>query len=424
MAHMRPPADTRLRRLSVVYLAFAQLRQRPLQLVLSLLLLALAVATLAFVMVVQSQFSRQLLRDVAGTDLVVGAKGSPLQLILATVYHVDVPTGNVPVATVAQLRANRLVARAVPVALGDNYRGFRIVGTEPAFLERYGARIERGVVWGAAAKAAPSLERTAEMPAVIGSAVARATGLRIDDRFMGAHGLAAEGSVHENAAYHVVGVLAPTGTVADRLVLTALESVWRVHEGDAADPVEAKILEEAREVTAVLVTYATPLAAALLPRQVNAEPNLMAAVPATELARLFAVAGVGIDVVRAFSVVLFIAGLLALFVATTNLLEARRYDIAIVRLLGASRARVAALLLVQAWLLGIAAVFLGLGAAFAALWAMGRWLAAARSFTLGPAWPPEVILVIVVALFVSTLAVLWPAWRAARMDVHETLAQG
>jgi putative ABC transport system permease protein len=230
--------------------------------------------------------------------------------------------------------------------------------------------------------------------------------------------------VHENAHYRVVGLLAPTHTVADRLVLTALESVWRVHEGDTVDPVEAKILQEAREVTAVLVTYATPLAAALLPRQVNAEPNLMAAVPATELARLFAVAGVGIDVVRAFSVVLFIAGLLALFVATTNLLEARRYDIAILRLLGASRARVAALLLMQAWLLGAAAVVLGLAAAFAALWTMGRWLAAARSFTLGVAWPPEVILVIVAALFVSTLAVLWPAWRAARMDVHETLAQG
>jgi putative ABC transport system permease protein len=399
-------------RLSLLYLAWAQLRQRPLPLVLSLLLLALAIATLALLLLVQAQLSRQLLRDVEGIDLVVGAKGSPLQLILATVYHVDVPTGNVPHVTLAQLRANRLVAQAIPVSLGDNVRGFRIIGSEPELIARYGARYAAGAAW------------REPMEAVLGASVARATGLTVGESFYGVHGLAEGGVAHEESEYRVTGVLEPTGTVLDRLAVTSLDSVWRTHEGEAVDEAEAKILREAREVTAVLVTYASPLAAALLPRQINAEPNLLAAVPATELARLFAVAGVGIDVVRAFAVVLFAAGALALFVATTNLLEERRYDIAILRLLGASRARVGALLWLQAMLIGTVALVLGLGAALAARWVIGRWLADARSFALTTTWPPELLIVIVTALAVTTLAVIVPARRAARMNVHHTLAEG
>ena len=120
-------------------LIIAQLLRKPLQTVLAVLL-ALGIATLVFVVLVQGQLSRQLTRDAQGIDLVVGAKGSPLQLILSAVYHIDIPTGNVPVAAMEQLRANRLIAQVIPVSLGDNFRGFRIVGTEPALIEHYGGR--------------------------------------------------------------------------------------------------------------------------------------------------------------------------------------------------------------------------------------------------------------------------------------------
>jgi putative ABC transport system permease protein len=391
----------------------AQLARRPLQTLLSVLLLALGVATLLFVLLVQTQLARALERDAQGVDLVVGAKGSPLQLILSAVYHVDLPTGNVPLATVEKLRANRLVKSAIPVALGDNHRGFRIVGTEPALLDHYGARIAQGGPWNGS------------MQAVIGSAAARATGLAVGARFFGTHGLSADGAVHDDAQYTVVGVLAPTGTVLDRLLLTSLDSVWAMHEGEPADEDERRILQAAREVTAVLVQYASPLAAALLPRQVNADGAQMAAVPANEVARLFALLGVGIDVMRAFAVVLIGSALLALFVALMNALEERRYDIAILRLLGASRARVAGLLLLEAWLLAAVAVAAGAGIALAAAALVTRALAQARSFDLSLAhWPAEVGWVLLAAFVVATLAALLPAWRASRMPVHETLAQG
>ncbi|HYM48576.1 MAG TPA: ABC transporter permease, partial [Burkholderiaceae bacterium] len=280
-------------------LATAQLRRKPLQTVLAVVLLALGIATLVFVVLVQGQLSRQLTRDAQGIDLVVGAKGSPLQLILSAVYHVDVPTGNVPLAALDQLRANRLIAQVIPVSLGDNYRGFRIVGTEPALIEHYQGGFAAGAIW------------TAPMQAVLGADVARATGASVASTFAGVHGLTEGGAVHEDSVYRVVGVLAPTGTVLDRLVLTDKSSVWRAHEGEPANPDERAILEAEREVTALLVRYASPLAAAIVPRQVNAESRLMAASPASELARLFAVVGVGIDTMRAFAAVLIASSWLA-----------------------------------------------------------------------------------------------------------------
>jgi putative ABC transport system permease protein len=401
------------RPVSSLGVVLAQLRRRPLQTLLGVVLLALGIATLVFVTLVQTQLTRQLERDARGVDLVVGAKGSPLQLVLSAVYQVDIPTGNVPLGTVAQLRANRLVAQAVPLSMGDSYRGFRLVGTEPGFLELHGAALASGRLW------------QAPMEAVLGAEAARVTGLAVGGEFTGTHGLAPGGAVHEDARYRVVGVLAPAGGVIDRLVLTDTASIWHVHEGEIEDEVERRQLEAEREVTAILVRYASPMGAAIVPRQVNAESRLMAASPASELARLFAVAGVGVETMRGFAWVLVAASLLALFVTLFNALEQRRYDIAIMRLLGASRARVAALLLLESWLLALAALALGLGLGLAAVNVVGGWLSEARAFALsardaGPALGS----VLAVALAVATLAAALPAWRAARMDIWSALSQG
>jgi len=393
-------------------IVLAQLRRRPLQTVLSVLLLALGVATMVFVLLLHTQLARQITRDVQGIDIVVGAKGSPLQLILSAVYHVDVPTGNIPLAAVAQLRANRFVSKVIPLGLGDNVQGFRIVGTEPALIDHYGGRLTSGSLWND------------KMQVVVGAEVARRTNLSVGSKFFGAHGLTVGGSLHEDAEYRVVGALAPTGTVLDRLALTSIESIWFTHQGEI-DAEGGKVLKSEREVTALLVQFASPLAAALLPRQINAEPRLMAAAPATELARLFAVIGVGIDTLRAFAVVFLAAALIALFVALMNALEERRYDIAVMRMLGASRVRVATLLLLEAWLLGSIAMLIGVGLGVAAVRIVGMWMAQARSFPLSSwAWTPELIGALAIALAVATLAALIPTWRASRMNVHATLAEG
>jgi putative ABC transport system permease protein len=400
-------------RMNAWRIVLAQLGRRALQTALGVVLLGLGVATLTFVLLVHGQLARQLARDAQGVDLVVGAKGSPLQLILSAVYHVDVPTGNIPLSAVEQLRANRLVAQVIPVSLGDSFRGFRIVGTEPALFGQYAAQFAAGRTWDA------------PMQAVLGAEVARRTGLGVGGSFHGTHGLAEGGAVHEGARYEIVGVLAPTGTVLDRVIATDLASVWRVHEGEPADEEERRILASEREVTALLVRYASPMAAAIVPRQVNAESRLMAAAPAAELARLFAVVGVGIDAFRAFAAVLIAASLLALFVTLYSALEDRRYDIAIMRLLGASRGRIAGLMLLEAWLMAVAATLIGLLLGLGAVAAVGHWLAESRAFTIS-VWDvgPSLMLIGVIAFAVATIAAALPAWRASRMEVAHTLAQG
>lgn len=399
--------------MNALRLTWAQLTRRPLSTLLVVVLLGLGVATLLVLTSARAQLADQLTRDARGVDVVVGAKGSPLQLILATLYHVDVPQGNVPLSTLQSLRANKLVARALPLSLGDSYRGYRLVGTEPALLDHYGAQLARGERW-----AAP-------LQAVVGATAARATGLDLGSRFFGTHGLASDGFAHEDVEYQVVGVLAPTGTVLDRLILTDLASVWLAHEGVVTDETDRAVLAAEREVTAILVQYASPLAAALLPRQINADARTQAAVPANELARLFAVVGVAVDVMRALAGLMVASSLLVLFVALMNALEERRYDFAVLRLLGASRGRVAGLLLLEAWVLAVAAILLGVAAAYGVLAVLARWLAQARSFVL----VPEALLVAgwwvpLLALVVAAAAACWPMWRVSRMALHQALAEG
>ena len=393
-------------------LLLAYLRARPLMTLLTVLLVALGMATVTIVTLVTKQADERMTRDAAGIDLVVGAKGSPLQLVLAGVYHLDVPPGNIPFAALAELRGNRLIASAVPLSLGDNFRGFRIVGTEPAFLALHGARIALGEPF------------RQPMQAVIGAQVAAATGLSPGARFTGSHGLAPGGHDHGDEAYTVVGVLAPTGGVVDRLVLTPLESVWLTHEGVPADDAEREALEAEREITLALVRYASPIAAATLPRAINASDRLQAASPAFESARLFRLVGVGVDGLRAFGALLLATAALSVFVALFQALSDRRRELALMRLLGASPARLFAMLLGEGLLLTAIGVALGLLLGHGAVELAGQWLGRHGDFTLTGAEFDTIELVAAGgALLLGGLAALIPAWLGARTSLAGALSE-
>ena len=397
--------------MTVMRLALAYARRRPLSTLLVVVLLAIGVATVTLTLLLSRELADRLTRDAAGIDLVVGAKGSPLQIVLAGVYHVDVPPGNIPLAAVAELRANPLVREVIPLALGDSFRGFRVVGTEPALVAHYGATLRDGRLW------------QAPLEAVVGSAVAAATGIGVGGEFAGAHGLAEGGGEHGDARFRVTGVLAPTGTVLDRLVLTALDSVWAVHELHGEAPHDEHEAEPEREVTLALVRYASPLAAATLPRAIDRNTALVAASPAYETARLMTVFGAGLDLIRAFALLLVAASGLMLFVALAQALEDRRYDLAILRALGASRRKVAAVLLLESFALTLAGTAAGIVLAHAAALGIGLVVpAAAPLAAAAQRWVPEEWAVVALALGAGILAALWPAWRAMRVDVAATLA--
>jgi putative ABC transport system permease protein len=398
-------------------ISFAYLRAKPLATALNLLLLALGIATITVLMLATRQLEQRMTRDARGIDLVAGAKGSPMQLVLSAVFHLDAPTGNIALADAAELARDRAVKRAIPVALGDSYRGFRIVGTNHDYPALYGARLAEGSLW-----AKP-------MEAVLGAQAARATGLRAGASFVAAHGVgASDGDDHDALPYRVTGILAPTGSVIDRVVLTSVESVWLVHEhfepGDDPQKILDAMHEEEKELTALLIQYASPLAAALLPRQVNAGP-LQAASPAYESARLFRMLGVGIEVLRAFGFVLVLTAGLSVFIALTNALEERRYDLAVMRMLGASRGKLMALLMLEGLTLAAAGALLGLALGHALTEVLGAALRAQQQVPVtGWSWAPEEGWLIALALGIGLLAALVPAWRASRAEVAPVLAEG
>jgi putative ABC transport system permease protein len=382
--------------------------------VLNLLLLALGLASMAFVLIARDQVDRAFERDLAGIDLVVGAKGSPMQLILAGVFHLDVPPGNIALADVQQLQQHPQVAQLIPLSLGDNVAGFRIVGTTAAYPAHYGATLASGALW------------QEPMQAVLGAQVATRTGLQLGRGFVGAHGLGAGGAVHAEAAYTVTGVLKPCGCVLDRLVLTATESVWKVHDDmhatDDMDDEDRAALAADREITLALITYSTPLAAVSFPRFVNDSTAMQAAAPAVEITRLLSMVGVGTRVFQGLGVVLLGVAALSVFIALWSAVRERRTDLAMLRMLGASPQKVGALLLCEAlWLAALACV-LGLLAAHGVVALLGAMLMAEQSLAItGWQWVHTEVWVPVLALGVALLAAGLPAFGAYRLDVTQLL---
>ena len=397
--------------MKTLFLSWRYLWSRPLAATLNLLLLALGLASITFVLLVSQQISRAFDRDLAGIDVVVGAKGSPMQLILSGVFHIDAPTGNIPLAAVRELEKNPQVAKLIPISLGDSYLGFRIVGTSLDYVKHYNAQLASGALW-----AQP-------MQAVIGSQVARQIGLKAGDSFAGAHGLGGGGESHGQALYVVSGVLAVSGSVLDRLVLTSTESVWKVHETDTAlDAEDQKILEEERELTLALIQYKSPLAAVTFPRFVNATTEMQAAAPALEITRLLSMLGVGTDVLKALGGVLLLTAGLSVFIALWSAVRERRADLALLRMLGAPPRKIAGLLLCEALWLALLACVLGLLAGQGVM-AVAAWaLQAEKSVVIGAfVWPVELIVVPVLALGVALAASALPAWEAYRVSVFELL---
>lgn len=415
-------------------LSLAYLRDRALGTALNILLLTLGVATMVILVLFSAQLGERFQRDAEGIDLVVGAKGSPLQLILSSIYQVDAPTGNIPLETVDMLRRDPTVGQVIPLALGDSFRGFRIVGTEPSYIAHYQGVLAAGRGWDK------------PFETVIGAEVARRTGAGLGQKFVGSHGLAGGGG-HEHAEHPfvVTGVLAPTGTVMDRLILTSVESVWDVHgiehdahEGEAghaahdehdehAEPAELNASTAGGhaepEVTALLVTYRSPLAAVRLPSFINRQTSLQAAAPAVEITRLLSLVGVGLDAVRGFAVLLILTSGLSIFVGLYTALRHREADLALLRVMGAAPRAIFGQIVLEGLLLAAAGAVLGViaghgvvalaGAAFDQLRDMG--LSALR-------FEPAEALIVLAALAMGAVAALIPAAKVFGVDIADTLA--
>lgn len=203
--------------MGVFKLSISKLRYKPWNGLMTILLFAVGSGIISLVAGTEKLVKDQFLRNLAGIDLVVGAKGSPVQLILSSLFHMDVPTGNISFDDANRLANHPMVGKSVPISLGDNYQGIRIVGTTPAFGELYGANLATGSWF------------TVPFDAVVGSEAAKTSGLQQGTHFTGRHGFTEHGHHHDEDLYTVTGILAPTGTIIDFLILTSLDTYWLIH---------------------------------------------------------------------------------------------------------------------------------------------------------------------------------------------------
>jgi putative ABC transport system permease protein len=336
-------------------------------------------------------------------------------------FHIDFPTGNIKLSEAEKLSGHRLVKSAIPLALGDSYQNFRIVGTTSAYATLYDAQLGSGKWW------ANDLEVT------LGASVAEQLQLRLGDHFASSHGLSKEGHAHEEAEYQVVGILKPTGSVIDNLILTNVTSVWKVHE-ESNDSVAApmrfsKLLQanvvgdSTREITSLLIKYKNPMAAIQLPRMINSQTNMQAASPAFETARLYSIMGVGTDVLMGFAYVLIFISGLSIFIALYNSLKERQYDLAILRSMGASRAKLVWSVLMEGTTLTLLGAIFGLVLGHVVLWVFVTWIPeGAKGGFSSSVWYAEELLVLCGSLLLGVFCSLLPAWRAYRTDIHQVLA--
>jgi putative ABC transport system permease protein len=412
--------------MNLLSLVWNYLKSKPFNTVLNIFLLGLGIAVITILLLFNNQLQQKIKENSKGIDLVVGAKGSPLQLILCNIFHVDFPTGNIKLYEAERLANHRLVKKTIPLALGDSYQNFRIIGTNKAYAELYDGELAQGDWWK------DDLEVTA------GAIVAEILGLKIGDTFASAHGLTTEGHAHEQALYVVKGILKKKGNVMDNLILTNVGSVWKVHDVNenekkniATDSVanpsslvpSVSRGDSTKEITALLLQYRNPIAAIQLPRLINTQTNMQAASPAFETARLFSILGVGVDVLMGFAYVLIFISGLSIFIALYNSLKERQYDLAIMRSMGASRSKLFFSVILEGGILTVMGSFIGILLGHSVLFAFTQWISESqRAGVSAFVFYPEEIGIIAGSLFLGVFCSLLPAWQAYRTDIHKVLA--
>ncbi|GMU45138.1 MAG: ABC transporter permease [Xanthomonadales bacterium] len=403
-------------------LARASLWNRRGTIALTLFTIALSVALLLAVERLREGARRGFASSVSGTDLVVGARTSPLQLLLYSVFHIGDASANLRWDSYEVIAALPEIRFAIPITLGDSHRGYRVLGTEVGYFEHFRHGRRQALVFAAGRAFAGAQE------VVLGAEVARQLRYRIGDSLVIAHGGGRHDILrHDEAPFRVVGVLAATGTPVDRTLHVSLESLEAIHADwrhGVRLPGSANHAEAApRTLSAVFLGLHNRAAALGLQRRINeytGEP-LLAILPALTLAQLWSLTAVAENALRLVAACVVLAGLLGLCGALLTALEQRRRELAILRALGARPWQIAALLLIESGAITLAGAVAGALLLVLTLAAAGPWLLAEYGVPVAPlAFTPREACLLALVLAAGLAAGLLPAWRAWR----RTLADG
>jgi putative ABC transport system permease protein len=409
----------------ILRLAVKSLRNRKFTASLTALSIALSVMLLLGVERIRQESRESFASTVSGTDLIVGARSSPVHLLLFSVFRIGNATNNLRWESYQALARRPEVAWAIPLALGDSHRGYRVLGTTPAYFEHF--RYSRG----RALEFAQGARFEDAHDAVLGADVAQALGYRVGQSIVIAHGAGdVSFSLHEEQPFRVSGVLARTGTPVDRTVHVPLEGLDALHASkvDSEDPLAAALRHRAREsaatpaISAVLVGLKSRGAALAVQRAVNEYPDepLTAILPGATLQEVWEIVGVAERALFAVSALVVVVGLAGMLVALLTSLGERRREMAILRSVGARPSQIFGLLLGEAAFLTLLGIVLGVLALYSALIVAQSRLAARFGLYLAVGWPSayEVALILLVA-GAGVLIGLVPAYRIYRYSVAD-----
>jgi putative ABC transport system permease protein len=432
-----------------IKLAWKNLTNKPLNMMLSLFLFALGVGMISMIFLIENQVQEKFNKNLAGISLVIGAKGSPLQMILCNMYHVDDPTGNVKIKDVKPFLSgkNPLIDKAIPLSLGDSYKGFRIVGTTQDYLGLYDVKTAQGKIW------------KENFEANIGADVAKIANLKIGDTFYSTHGFLSDGmNGHEHGQFKVVGIFQKSNSVIDQLILTTTQSIWEVHdnhdheekaltenatdshevhdhdhdhdhEGHDHAPPQKPIIEEVdQEITSILIKFKESskksFQALTMLRGINENTEVMAASPAIELNRLYDNMSLGESFLRNLAMVIVFVSGLSIFISLFSSLQDRKYELALMRVMGATPTKLFFLIIFEGLLLSVIGYIIGI-----ILSHLGMSVFAGQmedkyhySFTAAKFLKEEFYL-LGGALFIGFVAAVIPAYQAFRTDISQTLTE-
>jgi len=433
---------------------------------------AVGVALVATILALRLESERSFSQKDTGFEVVVGAKGSPLQLVLHTLYHIGTPVGNIPLAVYEQLQKDRRVQFMLPMVFGDNVGGFKVVGTTPDFFTRFQYRKGQSVALAQGRAFAENGE------VVVGAEVASTLRLRIGDSVTVKHGVQEQDlTAHEHGKLPVVGVLAPTQTAIDKGVYSTMYTVWDTHYHEYVEAQEAaeaantpaekksqahdhhdhkgehhhhdhegkhdhdhesdhhhdhegdhhhhdhEIPAEFTTITAMAVKLKSPVFFDSFIRTVNDGTQAQATMPIREIMGLFAIVGNVNGVLLGISYLVIVLSAVALVVSLYNSLSERRREIAILRSLGARRRTVLVLVLAEAVAIALVGASVGMAAARVGLALAKQRIGAyiGSNVEFAPFYGFDAWLVAGVVVLSAVVALL-PAWKAYRTDVAEYLA--
>jgi len=464
--------------MKLLKLAWKNIIHNPLNLLLSIILFGLGIGLINFLILFNTQLKNKFDSNLADIDLVIGAKGSPMQMILSSMYHVDAPTGNIKVDEVKAFLNPRhpLIKAAVPLSLGDNYKSFRIVGTTDSLMCFYGATLQQGVKFNH------------DLEAVIGRAVADDTGLRLGDRFKSSHGFNDDEDLsHDHAAFKVVGILNGTGSVIDQLILTNSSTVWNVHDHSDEEPsltkeedhsghdhsdhdheghdhsdhdhdgdghsdhapedhddhaghdhsghdhahegplarTNAELLNYPdKEITSLLIKFKsrTNFQALSMPRSINENTDMQAASPAIEINRLYAMIGSGRQMLQWLAILIAIISGISIFIVLYKSMRERKYELALMRVMGGSRSSLFSLITLEGVIMTAIGFLVGFLFSHIGMEILAGSLKSSYKYSFtGWYFMKEEWFLLGLSLLIGVLASLIPAMSAAKMEIHEIL---